>query len=81
MSLGSDERDKELKKLLDEIGERVESEMKQTYARLKDYYTGEYNAAVYNCQAECRRGDNLMALFYQMQASKHLDVLKELESM
>lgn len=78
MSLGQDERDRQL---INEIGERVESEMKQTHARLKDYYTGEYMSAVNNCQAACRRGDTLMALFYQMQASNLNGLLKTLESM
>lgn len=75
MVAGLVERNRELEKLFKDIGDKVEHQMKDANARLKDYYKAEYDAAVRNCEAAISRGDTLTALFYQTKAKNISDAL------
>jgi hypothetical protein len=75
MAASLPERNRELEKLFKDIGDKVELQLKEANARLKDYYKTEYDSAVRDCKAAITRGDTLTALFYQTKAKNLSDTL------
>jgi hypothetical protein len=76
MTMNPDEREKQLAKILNDIGEKVNQQMKEANSKLKSYYETEYTSAVKNAEAANSRGDTLTALFYQMKAKNLSDALR-----
>jgi len=76
MTLNPDEREKQLSKILNDIGEKVNQQMKEANARLKGYYESGYTSAIRDAKAANSRGDTLTALFFQMKANNLSDALR-----